>query len=480
MLDKIGKIIPKSVKRKALKSPDFVFDVFKTQISGDKFSKSIPTSTSLPQKTSKFRSFIIKYSPDCRKRISLQIQEYIEKQHQNFYSELRTYSEVDYFERNKILLKTLLQKSPKDLECTNKEYIAFAEKIKKNLFAKIDIKEFFTSDIEKSIARQIRSRYWDEYDKLDIKRIYLTQNYFRNFNLTHAQKTFSPREVVLEGLKPEIPEVVKESLKKSSNLTLETGSLIGDYSNDEFYDLPMKFAIASYNTFAQKGNAYIKEALPIIFKGIDEEELFRKLDTLSALTKISTQKGVTSTFEIGGRKYTLEAMSQGMEAATYRIKAQDGRSVVFKNYLQENEGDFTFAPKGLYGGLGILREANMAKVVDVPRLYLANPIVSPINGVMHQSFAYQGGWAIVEDVQNRTALKDGLKFLDWIKEKGLEASDINTTGNILNGFCVDTGFIMPAKWRKFYASGWKNYDVDSVCMNLVAGKNVSEIMELLN
>ena len=189
-----------------------------------------------------------------------------------------------------------------------------------------------------------------------------------------------------------------------------------------------------YNTFAQKGNAYIKEALPIIFKGIDEEELFRKLDTLSALTKISTQKGITSTFEIGGRKYTLEAMSQGMEAATYRIKAQDGRSVVFKNYLQENEGDFTFAPKGLYGGLGILREANMAKVVDVPRLYLANPIVSPINGVMHQSFAYQGGWAIVEDVQNRTALKDGLKFLDWIKEKGLEASDINTTGNILNGF----------------------------------------------
>ena len=88
MLDKIGKIIPKSVKRKALKSPDFVFDAFKTQISGDKFSKSIPASTSLPQKTSKFRSFIIKYSPDCRKRISLQIQEHIEKQHQNFYSEL--------------------------------------------------------------------------------------------------------------------------------------------------------------------------------------------------------------------------------------------------------------------------------------------------------------------------------------------------------------------------------------------------------
>ncbi len=479
MLDKIGKIIPEGVKR-ASRKIDVPFSAFNSPISGDKFSKSIPSSTSLPQKTSKLRAFIIKYSPDCRKRISLQTQEYVEKQHQKFYSELRTLSEIDYFERNKILLKTLLQKSPKTLDCTNKEYIAFVEKIKKNLFAKIDIKEFFTSDIETSIARQVRSRYWDEYDKLDIKRIYLTQNYFRNFNLTQAQKSFSSREVVLEGLKPEIPEVVKESLKKSSNLTLETGSLIEDYSNDEFYDLPMKFAIASYNTFIQKGNAYIKEAIPAIFKGIDEEELFKKLDTLSALTKISTQKGIISTFEIGGRQYTLEAMSQGMEAATFRIKAQDGRSVVFKNYLQENEGDFTFAPKGLYGGLGILREANMAKVADVPRLFMANPIVKPINGVMHQSSAYQGGWAIVEDVQNRTAPKEGIKFLDWIKEKGLEASDINTTGNILNGFCVDTGFIMPAKWRKFYTSGWKNYDVDSVCMNLVAGKNVSEIMELLN
>ena len=297
--------------------------------------------------------------------------------------------------------------------------------------------------------------------------------------MAKAQKAFSPREIKIKKPKQNVEDVIKNTFKKFQNLTLDDNTLLENYSNGEFYDFPIKFAIASYNTLAQKGNAYIKEGLPNIFEGIKEAELFEKLDTLSAITKFTAQKGMKSVFEIDGKKFTLEAIEQGLEAATFRITGQDGTSVIFKNYLPTKDG-FDFAPKGLYGGLGILREANLAGVTDVPRLYIANPIVSPISGVVHQNASYKGGWMIVEDVQNKTIQTKESDFLNWLYKKGLNATDISKDHNILNGFYIDTGFIMPEQWKSFYTSGWRNFDVNNVCMHLVAGKNISEIIDMLN
>ena len=181
----------------------------KTINSLDEFCKSGTVSKTKPKKTSKIRDFIIKFSRDCRKKLLPKIQSYIEEQNKQFYAELRTVSEIIIFEENKLLLKALLQKSPKELNCTDKEYIALIEKIKKNLFDRIDYNEFFNSDIEKGIFSQIKRQFVESKDKLNIKQIYLSQDYYKNLDLAKAQKAFSPREIKIK--KPN--KTLKMSLK---------------------------------------------------------------------------------------------------------------------------------------------------------------------------------------------------------------------------------------------------------------------------
>ena len=446
----------------------------------DEFIKSSSKEVA-PKKTDKLREFIIKFSPDCRKKLLVQIQAFFEEQTQKFYSELRTYSQIIDFEENKAIIEALLQKSPKELFCTNKEYCAFLEKLKQNIFNKIE-SNLFETEAEKSLYRRICDFYTPDFRKLNIREKYFSQEYFKNLDLDGIQSDFSPREIELKPIKDKSLDEIRKSLQKASSLTLDDGSLIEDYSDSDFYDFPMKFATACYNTFAQKGQAYIKEEMPEIFKGINEEELFKKLDTLSAVTKITPLKGMEFNFEIGGKKFTLEALSQGMEAATFKLKSQDGKSVIFKNFHARSDKapktNISFAPEGLYGGLGILREANLAKVSDVPKLYLANPIYEPLNGVIHKEQGYKGGWMISENVEDKIAPSEGVKFLDWIKEKGLVATDIRGD-NVINGYCVDTGFILPRRFYNFYNSGWGNFEVNNVCARFITGNTTSEIIKLL-
>ncbi|MBR3604964.1 MAG: hypothetical protein IKL52_02930 [Candidatus Gastranaerophilales bacterium] len=194
--------------------------------------------------------------------------------------------------------------------------------------------------------------------------------------------------------------------------------------------------------------------------------------------------GISFDFEIDGKKFRLEALQQGLEAATFRMTSE-GKSVIFKNYLPDCEAlnDEIFmscSPSGVYGGIGILREANLAGVTDVPRLYIANPIVKPIKNICENNNSFEGGWMIVEDVQHKTAPKNGLKFIDWLKEKGLSCYDAETEGNILNGYFVDTGYVNSHAWYDFYGGGSGNNDVNEVFARFAIGKTSQEIIDMLN
>ena len=193
-------------------------------------------------------------------------------------------------------------------------------------------------------------------------------------------------------------------------------------------------------------------------------------------------KGLNFTFEIDGKKFVLETLEQGCEASTFKITSENMKSIIFKNFLTTDSRSKTgipFAPYGLYGNLGILREANLAKVCDVPKLYLANPILKPIKQIFEQEKSYLGGWMLVEDVSTKTAPKTGLKFLDWLKEKGLSSADSAKEGNVLNGYHVDTGYIFPPNWRYLFLSqNPANYYINNTYSNYVANKTTDEILKL--
>ena len=446
------------------------------------------TFVDLPDgKITTFNKFLIKISPDCRKKLAPEVQAFVDSKNVQFYSTFQRSSDIACFENNKLALLTFLKKSPKEYGYTNREYKIFVKILQDNIFAQIQPKKVFETkrdvEIYKSVAYSARATKYDAATK----KIFYSQSTFANLNASSLKRNIRERVPFvpkLEILEAEVKELLEKSLKRNENTKLQDGALLENYSNGKFYDFPLKFAQASYNTLQEKGSAYIQQEIPEIFEGISQEKLLEQLDLLSAKFKYgSMPAGISFDFEIDGRKFKLKTLKQGLEAATFRISSE-GKSAIFKNYLADcealdNELFMSCSPSGIYGGIGILREANLAGVVDVPKLYIANPIVKPIKNICENSNGFKGGWMIVEDVQHKTAPKDGLKFRDWLKEKGLRCYDAETEGNILNDYFVDTGYVNSRAWFDFYGSGSGNNDMNEVFTRFVVGKTSKEIIDML-
>ena len=439
-------------------------------------------------KTSAFKKILVRYSPDCSMKLSAEVGEFISAKNAEFYSRFQKSSNIAFFENNKLALLTFLKKSPREYGYTSKEYKDFVRIMQENIFEQINPKKIFKTrrdvEIYKSVAfPSFESKYGSE-----TKKIFYAQSSFSNLSTQALRANIQKRTPLaprLDVFEVEVKELLRRSLKRNASAKLQDGALIENYSGGKFYDLPLKFAQASYNTLQENGSAYIKQEVPEIFKRIDQKKLFEQLDLLSAKFKYgSMPAGISFDFEIDGKKFRLEALQQGLEAATFRMTSE-GKSVIFKNYLPDCEAlnDEIFmscSPSGVYGGIGILREANLAGVTDVPRLYIANPIVKPIKNICENNNSFEGGWMIVEDVQHKTAPKNGLKFIDWLKEKGLSCYDAETEGNILNGYFVDTGYVNSHAWYDFYGGGSGNNDVNEVFARFAIGKTSQEIIDMLN
>ena len=240
-------------------------------------------------------------------------------------------------------------------------------------------------------------------------------------------------------------EEILKILEESKNLTLSSGSLLKQQYYTNLYDFPLKFACACYNS-RDLGDGYIDNEIPEIFRGIDKQELFNALDFHSSLCRKSEKWNSEFKVQISGKNFYFEFLGDGAECSSYKISDKpndDSNSVIYKVYKTNDNYGATFAPMGFYGNIGMLREANMAGVVDVPELYFANPIL------MGKHF---GCWAIVENANNKEP-QDGLNLTDWLKSMGLWHFD-DRRQNRINNICIDLGLISPKGDNRIYGDGF--------------------------
>ncbi len=418
----------------------------------------------------------------------------LEEKSDAFYQEYKTMGQIRQFEENKNILALFLRQDAKGHGLSNKQYTAFADTLFENLEKPVYPEKLFQDKRCADVYRILKRLNRREINSSFVCEKYYGQQFFARPDISlFGEKTKTDRIKLRPPKQLERADDIMQTLVNSKNLTLENGPILEKYGAGKFYDFPIKFAAASYNTKLQYGRAYIEDKMPDLFKGIKKEELFSALDNVSLLSKFSSiPEGAKIEAEIGNERFIFEALDSGLEAATFRVKAlsgadADNKTVIFKNYLansDKSQSGVSFAPQGFYGGIGILREANFAGVIDVPGLYLANPVFEPVvsaKGFGNQFAKYKGGWAIVEDVSKKTPPElssGGLNFRSWAKDRGLAFFDDKKDGWV-RGFCVDTGFIMPRFEKEFYKTGWGNEGVNYICSQYLNGKSTDEIIEIL-
>ena len=320
------------------------------------------------------------------------------------------------------------------------------------------------------------------------------EDYNEKLNKKLKYKIFPIFNEELKNRFPKLPQTnehtfglndIKRMLTKSLNITLDSGSLLKEYyeQNDD-YELPFMFASAAYNTLAQKNNAYIKTETPEIFYDVDEKELYEKLDILSLYQRNRSDFLPVNSIiklKLGNKIFDCISIGKGWEGSAYRISYQNRKPVILKIYHAENKYHsfslVSFEPSGLYGSLAILREANFAKVEDIAKLYYANPIYTPI-GFDGREIKYIGAWQIFEDALSRNKREEGLKFRDWIKSHGLVWND-DKLRNWVNGICIDPGYVQTLKPRAFLNDETKN-EINLIYSRYINRETTREILDFLN
>ncbi len=421
------------------------------------------------------------------------LKEYAQKQTEEFYShDLREPDEIRDFEEAKGVIELLLKEKPESL--SDDEY--------RRILGKIP--DIYLLNTSETIAAFLFSAetFFELKDKSEAGKnyqyeneLYFQQAYFTRPNLDRLddnlrKRTFNINEKdfafgIKEHNDPISKKELKEILEGSKNLTLDSGSLLKDYyGKDDIYDFPLKFASAVYNTNAIRGSAYIKEEIPELFKEVNQEELVKKLDILSNLLRgnkrFCCQEGVEINFSISNKNFKMKALGNGHEGCVFSITDEKNPPVIMKNYFIDSpfsDANITFAPSGIYGGIGILKEANAANIANVPKLYLANPKITPVYNRKTSKFA--GGWAIMQDAnQINSKNKKNLKFKDWLNSKGLVLLD-DTKNNKINNIYTDTGFVVSKERPDLYQGGWGDSLANFIYANYLNGKTTEDLIELV-
>ena len=402
-------------------------------------------------------------------------------------NEENTYIQYDNAEGKKII--SIVKKLRNDP--------AQSEEFHQYLYNKDKLEKKIIKYSGKYLKSGIGMRYID-YD--DLGNVISDKNNIEYYNdVLNKKHDFIRFELFNEELKKALPNLpgetndftygikdVKKFLKESINLSLDSGSLLKKkYEPDDIYDLPFKFASAAYNTLAKKGNAYIKMQTPEIFMGIDENEIYTKFDRLSLYQRNHIDLlPINSLIKIklGNKLFDCVTIGKGWECNVYRISYKNMKPVILKIYHAENiycsVSLVSFGPSGLYGTMGILREANIAGVKDITTLYYANPIYIPV-GFSNNYIEYVGAWQIVEDADNPIPNKEGLNFRDWLISHGLIWND-DKRRNWINGICVDPGYVQVSKTITFLNYGIGEGNINLIYSRYINGETTQQILDFLN
>lgn len=227
-------------------------------------------------------------------------------------------------------------------------------------------------------------------------------------------------------------------LKELENVTFDTPNLkiMKDfYDKQNFYDLGVRYAIIANNTAKQKGFGAIIAEVPDMFKGLDIKDVVKKIDDLASLLDYKK----VNKFTISGREYRAELIGSGCLSDVYKITyPKTGEKVCIKFARQPY---LTGRGQGVFDETAITCEANKAGVVDVPKLYMANPIGRYLT-LPNTLITNNGAWQMSEFIEaGKKAPSDGLKLLNWLKSKGLYHGDCHS-GNFVGDIIVDLGGIL--------------------------------------
>lgn len=263
------------------------------------------------------------------------------------------------------------------------------------------------------------------------------------------------------------PETAKV-LKELENTTFDTKDLklIKDhYDKNNPYDLWLRYAIVANNTAKQKGTGAIINEIPNMFKGIEQKELLQKLDNLPTL--LESKK--INKFKIGNNQYTAEIIGGGCISDVYKItKDATGEQVCMKFARQPY---LTGRGQGIFDEVAITQEALKAGVVDVPKLYMANPL-GRYATLDSGCITNNGSWQMTELIKpDRKVPENGLKLLDWLKSKGLFHGDYNQGATVGNTF-VDLGGIIDAD-----STFTKFSDLDALLKAYQNGETTTDIIK---
>ena len=267
----------------------------------------------------------------------------------------------------------------------------------------------------------------------------------------------------------------REALQDCKDLTFDSPNLklLKDrYNLDNIYDLGLRYAIVANNTAKVRGNSTLIREIPEIFRGIDEQELVSKLDVLPSLLK--SEK--INTFTIGGKKFQAELIGSGCLNDVYKITDSANNQICYKYardpYLM-NGG------QGFYNEFAILNEANKAGVVDVPKLYMGNPVGCYAYNPNYNGGTTKGAWEIVELVEPNTSVPSGgLMLEEWLKSLRLYHGDLHS-GNSVGDKIVDLGGIID-KAKTVYLIRDEAKEIFWLLKAYKNGKTSKEIIEYID
>lgn len=270
-------------------------------------------------------------------------------------------------------------------------------------------------------------------------------------------------------------EEVLKFLEENQDLTPdELAKKFGSFV-DKRYDIPDKFMIAVNNQVNKTGSALIVDEVPEIFHGIDPKEI---QTTIEKLQLVADKKQVIQ-FTMGGKQFSMEYINSGQIGNVFKIYDANNNAVALKFF----KDPMLTGVQGVFAEMPIARQVSLDKVVDVPKFFMANPAGTYVDTSIAERQS-KGAWQLVEYITpDKPVKQDGIKFVDWLKSKGLYAGDMNA-GSKVGDYIIDVGGII-----KIPPEGQKLQDVNLVLSNdtsesmmrgvFTTGENVKQWIEAL-
>ena len=243
-----------------------------------------------------------------------------------------------------------------------------------------------------------------------------------------------------------IIEQIKKQKKKFDDKDIE---LVHKYKNCTYEDLEKvlhddnsdelgKFWLCAKGNLEKKGSAVLIDEVPDIFKGIPENTLTESIDNL-VLSGIGD-----GYYKIGNKTFKIENIGAGTYSSVFKISDGANKPVVLKYAISANDNAYC-------NEILLAKHLKNAGVVDIPKLYMANPITQNWMNIETGYSQTRNAWQILDCISEGQKVPEGKKLFDYLKEINAKHYDFNQ-GTLVGDYIVDLGGIRGNNITKPYSS----------------------------